>query len=491
MSHLPDPYPANGAAAKPESCQSPVFILTASRSGSTLLRFILDSHPDLACPPETSITGTCVQLVRTWDILENAGADVFTPVTKQTAPSPDTLAAVRDAVDRVYGRYLRGRGKRRWCDKSLDTHLHAELMTMLYPEAKFICLYRHAMDVVASGVETCPWGLHRFGFDPYVAQYPGNSVAAIASYWLATAEAIMGFEETHPDSCLRIRYEDLVTAPEGTAAGLFSFLGAEEAPGITRACFQVPHEGNGPGDEKIWFTGEVTPDSIGRGVRVPAEALMPPLRQQVNDTLAKLGYRPVDGEWNAAVGHVDPRADVSAGVRIAGADGRSARGRQEVDAVVRAVNERIGLRPDDRLHEIATEWPALAGQTLALVVQGNEGEHEELRRSFPTTPNVVATQSASDASKPAGDSGMPVATIIASPSTWRSLLDGEANVVTEMTAGRLRVVNRRDTHRIRSEEMHAVAALLGLGQIPVARIPGVAHRHAPGDAAAEPVPEPA
>ena len=149
MSHLPDPYPANGAAAKPESCQSPVFILTASRSGSTLLRFILDSHPDLACPPETSITGTCVQLVRTWDILENAGADVFTPVTKQTAPSPDTLAAVRDAVDRVYGRYLRGRGKRRWCDKSLDTHLHAELMTMLYPEAKFICLYRHAMDVVA------------------------------------------------------------------------------------------------------------------------------------------------------------------------------------------------------------------------------------------------------------------------------------------------------------------------------------------------------
>jgi len=22
------------------------------------------------------------------------------------------------------------------------------------------------MDVIASGVEVCPWGLHRFGFDP-------------------------------------------------------------------------------------------------------------------------------------------------------------------------------------------------------------------------------------------------------------------------------------------------------------------------------------
>ena len=36
--------------------QSPVFILTTSRSGSTLVRFILDSHPDLACPPEIART---------------------------------------------------------------------------------------------------------------------------------------------------------------------------------------------------------------------------------------------------------------------------------------------------------------------------------------------------------------------------------------------------------------------------------------------------
>jgi hypothetical protein len=33
----------------------PIFVLTVARSGSTLLRFILDSHPDLACPPETNI----------------------------------------------------------------------------------------------------------------------------------------------------------------------------------------------------------------------------------------------------------------------------------------------------------------------------------------------------------------------------------------------------------------------------------------------------
>ena len=25
--------------------------------------------------------------------------------------------------------------------------------------AKFICLHRHPMDVIASGIEACPWGL--------------------------------------------------------------------------------------------------------------------------------------------------------------------------------------------------------------------------------------------------------------------------------------------------------------------------------------------
>ena len=46
------------AGASPE----PVFVLCAARSGSTLLRFVLDAHPDLACPPETNVPALCGQL---------------------------------------------------------------------------------------------------------------------------------------------------------------------------------------------------------------------------------------------------------------------------------------------------------------------------------------------------------------------------------------------------------------------------------------------
>jgi hypothetical protein len=44
----------------------PVFVLCMGRTGSTLLRFLLDAHPDLACPPETNVSALCGQLANVW-----------------------------------------------------------------------------------------------------------------------------------------------------------------------------------------------------------------------------------------------------------------------------------------------------------------------------------------------------------------------------------------------------------------------------------------
>jgi hypothetical protein len=450
--------------AERERCESPVFVLSASRSGSTLMRFILDSHPDLACPPETDVTTACALLMRTWDVLGKAIAGEGAEAAGQPG-SPRALAAIRDTVDGIYGRYLRRRGKRRWCDKSLGSHHEAELAARLYPEAKFICLYRHCMDVIASGVEACPWGLHRFGFDGVAAQYPGNSVTAVGSYWLAAVRSIMAFESSHPDACHRVRYEDLVTAPEETAAAIFSFIGVEPVPDIARACFQTPHEGNGPGDEEIWFTSGITADSVGRGVRVPAAGLVPEVRQGVNEMLGRLGYLTVDDEWNALVGRVDVRADAAEGEQVP-AGGRAGPS-GEPEAVVRAIGDRLRSRSDDELAEACAIWPAVAGQTVAIVAESTNGDHAELRWGFPALAGGLHRPATSPADD--GPAGKPVCTIIADPATWHALLSGETNLVIELTAGRLRCTNRRDGHRIRSDEIHATGWLLGLARVPLVR----------------------
>jgi hypothetical protein len=464
----------------PETDDSPVFILTASRSGSTLLRIILDSHPRLACPPETGITGACMQLAMTCDVLENAGADSSRADDSGELP-PAIGAAVRAAVDRAYGHYLAQRGKQRWCDKSLDSYLHAELMAQVYPDAKFICLFRHCMDVVASGVEACPWGLQRYGFDPFVAQYPGNSVAALGSYWLACAQASLSFADDHPQSCHLVRYEDLVTAPEETVAGILSFLGEEQIPGITQACFDTPHEVNGPADEKLWFTTAVTAVSMGRGTVVPAAALPEPVRAAVNQTLARLGYRPVDDHWNDAASGTDPRLSPSVvpSPRPGGVAEVPVRG--EIEAATALIRARLQSQPSHKLREIAGRWPALAGKTIGIVVEDVGRGHAELWHTFPlaSAPLASAHDAAVRPQDRGADGAAVAATVTASSATWQSLLAGSSNLVTEQSAGRIRCVSSHDDHdhstciqgHHPASALRAVAALLGISKIPAARAP--------------------
>lgn len=461
-----------------ETCRDPVFILTASRSGSTLLRFILDTHPDFACPPETMIANACISLLRSWDILENAGSGQHRLVTGPAQLPDVALDVVRETVDRVYGHYLDRRGKPRWCDKSLDSIYNAELLAVLYPQARFVCLYRHCMDVVASGVEVCPWGVGRFGFDPYVAQHPGNSIAAIGAYWVDCVKMMLAFELTYPERCHRVRYEDLVTAPEEVTAALLNFLGSAPAPGITAACFQAEHEGDGPGDEKIWFTSKVTSDAIGRGVKVPAGGLPAPLRAEVNELLSKLDYREINKSWNTAVGPADPRLPVTSapGARgtdteVPDADTSQTKASAEVRStpaiadslvsVADALRERIAASLAAEPDAAVTRWPELAGEAFSLVVAENGRQHEVSRR-FSGTP-----YGALDGAVTEGND--PIVVLIADPRIWQAILSGSANMVTEIRHGRLRCVNRRDTFRVRSDEVHAVAWLLGLVQVPLTR----------------------
>ena len=50
------------------------------------------------------------------------------------------------------------------------------------------------------------------------------------------------------------------------------------------------------------------------------------------------------------------------------------------------------------------------------------------------------------------------------------MLAGNSNMATEVLTGRVRCINKRDMHRLRSDELHAVATLLGLASIPLARM---------------------
>jgi hypothetical protein len=276
-----------------------------------LLRFLLDAHPELACPPETNLPALCAQLATVWSLIE--GAPLSANRGDEPPEIPETaIAGIRHMMDLMVGSYLGRKGKQRYCDKSLGTARFADLLMRVYPQARFICLYRHPMDVIASGIEACPWGLSGFGFDPYIAETPGNVVLALARFWADNAALVLAVEERFSEQCHRVRYEDLVTSPEQTAAGIFSFLGAGPAPGVSTTCFSSERERFGPGDYKIWRTSQITDDSVGRGWSVPATMIALPVLETVNELAGKLGYLPVDGAWGTSAPPSDLRVTTAA-----------------------------------------------------------------------------------------------------------------------------------------------------------------------------------
>jgi protein-tyrosine sulfotransferase len=449
--------PASVATAGPGRARpGPVIVLTMARSGSTLLRFIMDSHPELGCPPETSLGSACFALARMWDLLEPApevARDDFRPRQVPARVSGAAADSIRSVLGDVYGRYLARRGKRRWCDKSLDNIGVADLLADLYPDAQFVCLYRHCLDVIVSAVEACPWGLGGYGFDQYLAASMGNSVAAVTMCWLERTRPIIQFQEKHPDRCHGIRYEDLVTDPEQVAGALFDFLGVQQVPGITAACLATEHDIRGPGDHKIWFTTSISRDSLGQGIRVPLAALPPDLLIQVNQTLAQLDYRLVDEHWPTA-GPLDPRTP--AGPAAATSTGEQGRADPEIAAAAEALSARLAAAAA-RPAELAVQWPAAASRQFTLLVGSawrdgpTEGWAVSCLDSVLSVRDVAVPDPASVA-------------IAATGATWLAILAGQVNLAAEMLAGRLRISHPDGEASANPHtQLLAVARLLGLG----------------------------
>ena len=108
-------------------------IIGSPRSGTTLLRFMLDAHPDLAIPPETGFLVPCAERVGQEAVSRE---DFFQTVTGYPAEAPgwrdfqishDTFRAALQAIEpftvadgtrAFYQLYASRFGKPRWGDKT-------------------------------------------------------------------------------------------------------------------------------------------------------------------------------------------------------------------------------------------------------------------------------------------------------------------------------------------------------------------------------------
>jgi Sulfotransferase family len=449
-----------GAAAGPGD---PVFVLCMGRSGSTLLRFLLDAHPELACPPETSLPALCGQLAVVWSLIEGAPLAAERDAAPPRVPGA-AVAGIRRMLDEMTGSYLARRGKRLFCDKSLGSARVADLLTQIYPGARFVCLYRHPMDVIRSGLDACPWGLNGYGFDQYIVGSPGNSVLALARYWLDNATLISNVEQEQPDRCHRVRYEDLVADPEQVMREVYAFIGVGPAPGVAAACFSADRERFGPADHKIWATSQVSGDSVGRGESVPAGLILPPVTAAINELTAKLGYLPVDADWGTPGRAADPRVPDT----IRGPDAASGSGPAPGAG---ALEERLRSRLDAADQRLADQWQPCAAEKFLIVSRSPTGG-SETQWLVDIAARTIAIEDQADDSGPGDDQAADdqaadddvTWSILGSPQAWQAVLDGQLNLHAALRHNELRYCPAGDDSPVASQtRISMLTDLLGLG----------------------------
>ena len=180
-------------------------IVGVPRSGTTLLRLMLDRHPQLAIPPETWFLADLAALIGQ----PGVGVDVLLDTIMEPDTWPDfglsaeALRAVLvpgdpSAAARAFFRlYADRHAKPRWGDKTPTDEIEA--IERLLPEARFIHIIRDGRDVAAS--------LRKMWFAP------SEDVGELASFWRGRIERTRAGGE-RVGHYLEVRYEDLVTEPE-------------------------------------------------------------------------------------------------------------------------------------------------------------------------------------------------------------------------------------------------------------------------------------
>lgn len=208
-----------------ERC-SPLFIVGCGRSGTTMLREMINAHPEYAIPGESHFIPelwrrrgayardrernvevdrlvqdiVSIPQVRKWKVPHEY-------IWRRIGDSPvPTFASV---IESVFQAYADSRAKRSWGDKTPVYVLHIPLLSELFPRARFIHIIRDGRDVALSYLSR-PLSVH--------------GIWQAGRRWRRDVGAGLRHGRRLPSGrYTEVRYEDLVTRPEVALQQLSGF----------------------------------------------------------------------------------------------------------------------------------------------------------------------------------------------------------------------------------------------------------------------------
>jgi hypothetical protein len=201
----------------------PFFIVGMQRSGTTMLRLMLNAHHSLAVPFESGFIPLVYRDLDKYgdlSVRENAAA-CLSDICQRDMPKRGKLIediarvlghqirSYADLVSAIFEEYAKQMGKPRWGDKTPSYVADLDLLWRLFPTCRVIHVLRDGRDVAVSLLAT-EWG-------------PKN-LLKIAEDWRWNTLLGHKMGAFLGEQYLEIRYEDLVCNPESILRQICDFL---------------------------------------------------------------------------------------------------------------------------------------------------------------------------------------------------------------------------------------------------------------------------
>lgn len=270
-----------------ESDASPIIIGGSPRSGTTLLRVMLDNHPQVWIGPENGVFQEAGQNLPGMEACLDIPVPILAAIRRRSA-------CLGEFVDRTMARALEAQGKPIWGLKSPSVVHALGTVFRFFPGARFIHTLRDGRDVVAS-LRTHP--KDKLVDGKRVPTGIINPWPQCVRQWVESTRA--GVRWRTDSRYYEIRYEDLVTGQESVVRGLLDWLKLPYDDGVWKYYTRPVNQGIDSGHPGIAqpvyqsaverWTSDLTPEAV--------DAFTP----EACDLLVELGYAEDRDGWKSRV----------------------------------------------------------------------------------------------------------------------------------------------------------------------------------------------
>lgn len=278
------------------STESHIVVGGSPRSGTTLIRRILDRHAGICCGPEMNL------FVPARFELEPLSALSGIDITELRSLFRES-GSQAEMIDAFAARYRALHGKPRWSEKTPMNVRHFGWVLEHFPNARLVHMIRDGRDVVCSSAEHPD---RRWVDGRWVWALHPRPLEDIAKWWVRDTGAGMRFRG-HP-AYHEVRYEDLVADPVSTTRRLCAFLGEPFDPTMLES-EELPPSGEQSGEPALATAASRAPErratlvdardrgpvfrsSVGRWQRDLPSDRLPRIMGILGTRLAELGYEP-------------------------------------------------------------------------------------------------------------------------------------------------------------------------------------------------------